>query len=100
MGVNHRAGPGTWRVLNVLNSVELFYNRRVRLGVTHALRAEDLKTPSGGQPFRGTVYGMLSYVLTRDARFRINPFVEYRDVTGERDAGVLFQLCVGCGLRK
>gem|GEM_PF-6032643 len=41
------------------------------------------------------IYGMISYGLFRDARFRINPYVEYSDTTGERDTGVLFQSALG-----
>ncbi|WP_457651415.1 hypothetical protein [Rhodocaloribacter sp.] len=100
VGTNYLSEFGSWGVVNVLNSMEVFYNRKLRLGMTHALHLEGDRGNTGVRPFKGTVYGTVSYVLYRDARFRINPYFEYNDNMGQRDAGVLFQVCVGCGLRK
>lgn len=99
LGAN-RGGTQDRRVLNILNSVEWFAQTGLTIGVTHALRFEDLEGPGGGTTTRGSLTGSVSFALGRDYRFRINPFVEYRDSTGSEDWGVLFQLCYGCGLTR
>ncbi len=97
LGENRKAGVD-FPVYNLLNGVEWFTGPRLRLGVTNTLRLEDLDT--GADPLRGTLFGMVSILLARDARFRIHPFVEYLDETGERDEGLLLQVCTGCGLKR
>jgi len=99
-GENDGDGQGKRWVGNLLNSFELFLGPRWRLGLTHSFQMEDLVVASGSRKETGVVFGSVSYALTRNARLRLNPFVEYRDTAGERDTGVNLQLCFGCGWRK
>lgn len=104
LGRNDPSGAtknNAFTVYNVLNSVEMFAHARLRMGMTSVLRFEDrIDTKTGKQPKVGTVYGMFSIPITRTTRFRINPYMEYADATGDKDRGVLFQVCTNCGLIK
>lgn len=98
-GENERPDLDPWTVANVLNSVEVFPMGRLRLGLTNAWRWED-REDLPVRPETGTLFGMISWALNRDSRLRLNPFYEWRDRTGERESGVLLQVCTGCGLKK
>ncbi len=97
VGENRKAGV-EFPVYNLLNSLEWFTGPRLRLGVTNTVRYEELEAAE--DTLRGTLFGMVSVLLTRDARLRVHPYVEYLDDTGECDEGVLLQVCTGCGLKK
>lgn len=99
-GENGGDGRGSRFVGNLLNSFEVFLTPRWRFGVTHAYRYEDFAERFGPREERGTVFTTISYAWTRDTRLRLNPFAEYHDATGQRDSGVILQLCSGCGWRK
>jgi len=43
LGTNHRVLMGTWGVYNLLNSFEMSYSTKIRFGITHALRYENLR---------------------------------------------------------
>lgn len=87
------------QIVNVLNSCEWYPSARWSFGVSHDLRLEDPETGPAVGAF-GEVLGTISYAVTRDVRFRLNPFVEYRNASGRANEGVLVQLCFGCGLIK
>ncbi len=93
-------GSDAFMVYNLLNSAEMFVHPLLRIGVTNVLRYEDRVAGNGNHPLMGTLYGMISIPITRTSRFRINPYIEYQDATGEKDAGLMFQICTNCGLIK
>ncbi len=85
-------------MLNILNSFEWYAHPKWTLGTTHSLRYEEpYDNHSNGQT-KGAFFGTLSYAVRRDVRLRVNPFAEYHNSTGDRNVGVMFQLCFGCGL--
>jgi hypothetical protein len=93
--------PGKRQVTNLLQNAELYLGSRWRVGVTHTYREEDFDRAGVATREIGTLFGSLSYALTRDIRLRVNPFVEYHDsAPGRHENGVLFQVCYGCGWRK
>ncbi|MDZ4698747.1 MAG: hypothetical protein SH809_03480 [Rhodothermales bacterium] len=102
MGFNNPNVPeqNTFAVFNVLNSVELFAHAFLRFGVTNVWRFEDRSLSDGSHPIGGTLLGSLSIPITRTSRLRINPFLEYVDTAGKLDQGVMFQVCMNCGLIK
>lgn len=100
IGENLVRGQGDRRVANLLNGFELFLGPSWRLGLTHTFRYEDPDASGAANRENGTVFGSISWALTRDARLRLNPFFEWRDTAGSRESGLLVQMCVGCGLQK
>lgn len=99
-GEDRGDGRGERLVGNLLNSFEVYLRPRWRAGATHTYRYEDFDPAFGPREERGTIFATVSYALDRDTRLRLNPYAEYHDSTGERDAGLLVQLCTGCGWRK
>lgn len=93
-------GQGTYSVFNILNSAEMFVHARLRLGVTNVFRLENRDLNGMEKPKSGTIFGMISIPITRTSRLRINPFIEYHDSFGEKDKGVMLQVCTNCGLIK
>jgi hypothetical protein len=101
LGENQSGSAPEVRVANLLTNAEWFLSPAWRLGVTHTFRFEDPQ--ASGRPEReiGTFFASLSWAISRDARLRLNPFVEWRDTGApSRESGVLVQMCVGCGLQK
>ena len=98
VGENRSGGANDRFVLNILNSFEWYAHPKWTLGTTHSLRYEEpYDNHSNGQT-KGAFFGTLSYAVRRDVRLRVNPFAEYHNSTGDRNVGVMFQLCFGCGL--
>lgn len=92
---------GRRRVLNLLQNAEIYLASRWRAGLTHTYREEDFALAGSTTRKVGTLFGSVSYALTRDLRLRVNPFSEYHDsAPGRHEHGVLFQICYGCGWRK
>jgi hypothetical protein len=100
VGANRGGGTEDLVVANMLNSIEWFVRSRMTIGLTHALSVKDFDGSTLETETRGILMASVSLAVDRDVRFRINPFVEYRDSTGKEDWGVLFQFCYGCGLTK
>jgi hypothetical protein len=93
--------PGKRQVVNLLQNAEMYLGSRWRVGVTHTYREENFDRVGVATREVGTLFGSVSYALTRDVRLRVNPFVEYHDsAPGRHENGVLFQVCFGCGWRK
>lgn len=99
VGRNDRSHQGQAWVASLLNSMEFYPVSRLMLGLTNTYRVEN-PDQEFGNPQKGTLFSTVSFSLTRLSRLRLNPFMEYRDTSGERDWGVLLQYCIGCGLRK
>jgi hypothetical protein len=102
VGFNAPNAPGqkTFPVVNVLNTAELFAHSFLRIGVTNVWRFENRTIGADQKPAFGTLFGMVSIPITRTSRFRVNPYLEYVEVAGKKDRGVLFQICTNCGLIK
>jgi hypothetical protein len=100
IGENHDRVRGDRQVANLLNSFEWFISSQWRLGLTNVYRFENPDAPGAENRENGTLFGSIGWALSRDARIRLNPFLEWRDNTASRESGILVQLCVGCGLRK
>jgi len=98
VGENSSDGDNDRFVLSILNSIEWYIHPKWTLGSTHSLRYEDLYGSNSQEQTKGAFFGTISYAVRRNIRFRVNPFIEYHDSTGDRNTGVMFQLCFGCGL--
>ncbi|MEM6455644.1 MAG: hypothetical protein AAF772_11160 [Acidobacteriota bacterium] len=100
VGRNDSDALGERDGLDVLNNVEFVRAPRWSVGLSQTFRLEDLDDRTLEDRRLGTVLSSLSYRLTHQMRVRLNAYVEYEDSVGEREHGVLLQICTGCGLRK
>ncbi len=98
VGENRSGGDEDRFLLNMLNSFEWYAHPKWTLGATHSLRYEEPYGDRLSVQTKGALFGTLSYAVRRDVRLRINLLAEYHNSTGDRDTGVMLQLCFGCGL--